>query len=476
MICVPRSGEAFLLATVLHYEAVTRACRGGLAPLGDRMVPAIFSGHFWRIPLWRKQPDMADKIVTLISRQIRRTPFAAIRTCAYILGFAAPFEWDLPLIALAVFAFLSVVFNPGNAPTSRPALLFPVMFFVVSVGASTFVSINATWSLFLSVSLLPAGLIYFLVAGQFYSFRHVRMLFVSFATLSFAISVLLIIQALRNLDGNPTKWISDFASPILVVPNDIALLAVISPLSIALLYCERDSLIRTMAVASVLLSAVAISIFQSRTGILTMVVSTTACLWFIRPRLALICGASIVTFGFLVDGLLGFPLLAKLGQGISNTRLSLWLAAWNMFLDAPLLGHGPHTYGLLLQSYVYDLDLPNWEPLANLVRPWPEKSVAPWPHNLFLEILAEQGVIGLVALSALLVSALRLGWKLRESARNHVRIYGIAAASALLGFCFAGILELTFMRLWVTIAMFSLVAVLACLSRPEAMEHSGESR
>lgn len=140
------------------------------------MVPAIFSGHFWRIPLWKKQPDMTDKIVTSIARQIRRTPFAAIGTCAYILGFAVPFEWDLPLIALAVFAILSIVFNPGNTPTSRPALLFPVMFFVVSVGASTFVSINATWSLFLSASLLPAGLIYFLVAGQFYSFRHVRML------------------------------------------------------------------------------------------------------------------------------------------------------------------------------------------------------------------------------------------------------------------------------------------------------------
>lgn len=458
-----------------------RACRSGLAPLGDHMVPDIFSGHFWRIPLWRKQPDMTDKIVTSIARRFRRTPFAAIGTCAYILGFAVPFEWDLPLIALAAFAFLSIVFNPGNTPTSRPALLFPVMFFVVSVGASTFVSINATWSLILSVSLLPAGLIYFLIAGQFYSIRHVRMLFVSFSTISFAIAVFLIIQALRNLDGHPTKWISDFASPILVVPNDIALLAVISPLSIALFCCERDSLIRAMAVASVLLSVVAIFIFQSRTGILTLVVSTSACLWFIRPRLALICAASIVTFGFLVDGLLGFPLLTKLllatlYQGISNARFSLWLAAWSMFLDAPLLGHGPHTYGLLLQSYVHDLDLPNWGPLANLVRPWPENSVAPWPHNLFLEVLAEQGVIGLVALSVLLTSALRLGWGLRVSARGDVRVYGIAAMSGLLGFCFAGILELTFMRLWVTIAMFSFVAVLACLSRLEAMEHNGESR
>ena len=418
---------------------------------------------------------MSDKIVTSIARQIRRTPFAAIGTCTYILGFAVPFEWDLPLFALAVCAFLSIVFNPGNTPTSRPALLFPVMFFVVSVGASTFVSINATWSLFLSASLLPACLIYFLVAGQFNSFRHVRMLFVSFSTVSFAISVFLIIQALRNLDGNPTNWISDFASPILVVPNDIAILAVISPLSIALLCCERDSLIRAMAVTSVLLSAVAISLFQSRTGILTMVVSTTVSIWFIRPRFGIICGALVVSFGFLIDGLLGFPMLAKFEQGISNSRLPLWLAAWDMFLDAPLLGHGPHTYGLLLQSYVYDLNLPNWEPLANLVRPWPENYVVPWPHNLFLEVFAEQGVVGLVALSALLAGALRLGWRLRNSTQGDVRVYGIAVTSALLGFCFAGILELTFMRLWVTIAMFSLVAVLACLSRFEAMEHNGES-
>ncbi len=419
---------------------------------------------------------MSDKIVTSIARQIRRTPFAAIGTCAYILGFAAPFEWDLPLIALAAFAFLSIAFSPRDTPTSRPALLFPVMFFVVSVGASTFVSIHTTWSLYLSASLLPAGLVYFLIAGQFESFRQLRMVFVSFATISFAISLFLITRALTNLDGNPTKWISDFASPILVVPNDIAFLAVISPLSVAIFCCERDYLVRAMAVASLLLSAIAISLFQSRTGILTMVVSTTVCIWFIKPRFALIFGALVVTLGFLIEGLFGFPLMAKLGAGISNTRFSLWLAAWSMFLDAPLLGHGPQVYGLLLQSYVYDLDLPNWEPLANLVRPWPRNVMAPWPHNLYLEVLAEQGVIGLVALAALLVSALRLGWKLRESARSHVRVYGIAAVSALLGFCFAGILELSFIRLWVIIAMFSLVAILACLSRFELIEHGDKTQ
>ncbi len=408
---------------------------------------------------------MSDKIPTLIAHRLRRMPLAAIGTCAYILGFAVPFEWDMPLIALALFAFSSIVFSPRDTLDSKPLLLIPVIFFLTSVGASILLSINIRASVYISASLLPASLIYFLIAGQFDRFRQVRILFASFSAISLVISLFLIMQALTNIQMFPRDWISDFTSPILVVPNDAAFLAVIAPLCIALVYSEQDYLIRFMGITSLLLSVVAIFMLQSRTGILTMLVSTTVCLWLIRPRIGLIFGALTVTLGILVDGLFGFPFLAKYGPGISNTRFSLWLAAWAMFLDAPFLGQGPHTYGLLLHSYVSDLDLPNWGPLANLIQPWPRNIMAPWPHNLFLEVLAEQGAIGLLALSVLLVSALRLGWKLRDSTQNHVRVYGMAATSGLLGLCFAGVLELSFIRLWVTIAMFSLVAVLACLSR-----------
>ena len=85
-----------------------------------------------------------------------------------------------------------------------------------------------------------------------------------------------------------------------------------------------------------------------------MLISTGVCVWFIRPRLAVIGTALVILLGLFADGFLGFPLLTKF-ETVADFRFTLWLAAWNMFLDAPLLGHGPYSFGPLVTSYVHDL-------------------------------------------------------------------------------------------------------------------------
>jgi O-antigen ligase len=293
-----------------------------------------------------------------IAREDRRISFAAVGVSAYILGVAVPLKWDYPLIILILFVFLSMVFDFHKTPSTRPGGLYFVLFFVVSFGLSTFVSINVERSLFFSASLLPAGLTYFLVAGTFQSLSQVRKLLCSFSAVSIVVSVMLMTQAFANPGATPSIWIADLASPILVVPNDLVFLAVVSPISMALFRCERDHLVRILAVVAILLSVIEIITYQSRTGIFTLLISTGVCAWFIRPRFALIGAALVIALGGLVDGLLGFPLLAKFGH-IADTQLSLWLAAWAMFLDAPLLGHGPHSYGLLLQTYAENIPVPD---------------------------------------------------------------------------------------------------------------------
>ncbi len=64
---------------------------------------------------------------------------------------------------------------------------------------------------------------------------------------------------------------------------------------------------------------------------------------------------------------------------------------------------------MLLQSYGHDLGPPSWGALNELVRPLDQSRSMPWPHNLYLEILAAQGVIGLIALLGVLGTALHLG-------------------------------------------------------------------
>jgi O-antigen ligase len=124
--------------------------------------------------------------------------------------------------------------------------------------------------------------------------------------------------------------------------------------------------------------------------------------------------------------------------GTMAGRTTLWSTAWTLFLDAPVLGHGPHTFGVFHKI--------------------------PWVHNLYLEVLTEQGIIGLMALGVLLVYGFTVAWKLQRAASSDTVLFGAGAFAGLVGFCSAAVVELSFVREWVVIILFVLLGVIARLS------------
>ena len=425
---------------------------------------------------------MSNQSIARITRHLRPIPFAVIGTSLYVCSLWFPIEKDLPLIILALFALLATMLNEPRGPADtnhgaqvrnrearRTPLLLPVILFLLSVGLSTLVSVDQMRSLKLSASLLPAGLLFLLVTEHFHAVAYIRVLLASFSVLALEIAMALLWVVLGNTGESPSVWIAGLSSPILAVPNDSTILAVIGPFSLALLYCVRHNVVRVLACASFLLSVVVICLLESRTAMLTFLVSGIVMVGLIRPRLTVAAGITLVMLAFVTDALLGFPLLSKFTHK-PELRVWLWLAAWEMFLNAPFLGNGPHTYAVLFPSYVYDLELPRWLPLSKAISPWPLNVISPWPHNLYLEVLAEQGVIGLAVFVSLLAGAARLGFSFRRSEEHEIHVYGAAATAALLGFCFAGIIELTLINLWVIIVLAALLGVivqLSCLQRKE---------
>lgn len=204
------------------------------------------------------------------------------------------------------------------------------------------------------------------------------------------------------------------------------------------------------------MSVCAVCVLQSRVAVLTMIASTACAATLVRPRVGFACGFVILAVALLVDGFLGFPLAAKFGR-IWDARISLWLTAWAMFLDAPWLGHGPHTFALLYTSYLHGLNLPAWLPRDPHL-------MVPWAHNLYLEVLAGQGIIGLAAFVGLLGCGVSAAWKLQRAAGDEVRIFSAAALAGLVGLSVAAAFELTLSRQWVTVMFFTLLGVIAQLS------------
>src|SRR5437667_395726 len=251
-----------------------------------------------------------------------------------------------------------------------------------------------------------------------------------------------------------------------VVPNDVAFFAAVLPLSLALIVDSPKSTRAWLAAVSSVTALAVVVVYQSRSALLTSLVAVTlwACRLQRRKGAALLGVAMFVTVA--TDALLGFPLVTRLAETWS-TRVPIWLAALNMFRDAPLLGNGPRSFGLLFEEYFQTLTLPGWLPA--------DPRFAPWAHSLYLETLAEQGIIGFGALVAVLSVGFAMTIGLRRAGPSETRVLAIGAETALVALCVAGVVELSFVRLWVVVLFFSVLGAIGALAatRREAGETCG---
>ncbi len=126
-------------------------------------------------------------------------------------------------------------------------------------------------------------------------------------------------------------------------------------------------------------------------------------------------------------------------------RLQLWEAAGEMTLDAPLLGHGPGSFGVEHERWLEQLPVSATSDL----------DVA---HQTYLEVAAEVGVVGLAAFVALLVAGLRGAWR---AWRRDGSPLASAVFSALVGTMTAAFFlsEQFFLPLWLLVALGAVLLV-----------------
>jgi O-antigen ligase len=159
----------------------------------------------------------------------------------------------------------------------------------------------------------------------------------------------------------------------------------------------------------------------------------------------------VVTMLCLLTALLAIGYLGNVGsirtrthlipQIVSEGRIAYWIVAWRMFLAAPLLGQGPGTFSLLYLPYRQEAIVPPY-----VVE---DPRLPPHPHNLILEVLAEQGLVGAIALfSLLLVAAGKLVRRARLPGQQQV-VRTISVSASLLFFC--GLADLSLWREWVNL-------------------------
>lgn len=254
-------------------------------------------------------------------------------------------------------------------------------------------------------------------------------------------------------------------------PNQYAgLLAVLIPIAAAMAFGGGFSLrLRVVAGAALLLALPALAFAYTRGAIIGLVVGGLLWLTFLRPRAAFV--SLLVAVGMAVT--FAPPALrdrfeTKSGGDVT-LRADIWGSALDIYAQHPLLGSGVNNFPQAYRA------LPSTQSSSQHRLLHTDQVLVPaHAQNLYLNVLAEQGTLGLLGFGAL--AALMLITAVRGSrSRDPVtRTVALGLGAGLLTLAVHNVLEVTVFgeRLEATLLVLTaVVAVLVRLDRDEPGDH-----
>ncbi|MBL6980971.1 MAG: O-antigen ligase family protein [Anaerolineales bacterium] len=216
-------------------------------------------------------------------------------------------------------------------------------------------------------------------------------------------------------DTNSSRTSGPFGNP-----NDYSqIMLVLFPLALDRLWNEKSrwlKIFNTYAAAVVLGSVI---LTFSRSGFVSLVLAGFVFLVYYRPKFSNI--VPIMLLGFMLipfvpreyaDRMGTLSLFTPgsnynpIGEVSLRGRTSEMLVGWMMFLDRPIFGVGVENYPVYYQEYSRRVGL---DP----------RTEARSPHNLYLEVLAERGLLGFAFFMLILWMTYR---GLREARRDFLRM------------------------------------------------------
>jgi putative inorganic carbon (hco3(-)) transporter len=209
-----------------------------------------------------------------------------------------------------------------------------------------------------------------------------------------------------------------------------AYLNLVLPLAVASAVIRIGRSLRLLAICCLVTATIAVILTQSRGGLVAFGGTALVVLFLlgrnsknIKTVLVTVLLTVVVALPFASAYSNRFATLEDDQSGVM--RLVFWDAAWGMFRSSPLIGVG---YGNFVK--LFDGDSLGLEPGRFDV------------HNLYLETLAETGVLGFVLFVLLLIGALRAAWKQVQQPLSDIDIViGVAASGAVVSILIHGFVD-----------------------------------
>ena len=227
--------------------------------------------------------------------------------------------------------------------------------------------------------------------------------------------------------GRITSFVSGF--------NSLAgYLNLIIPLAVASAVLAEDRVLKFLGLVCACAAAMALVLTGSRGGILALAGILVFAIWLLVPRM--ITRIKVVGGAVLACLLLLPVMISRLDrlQGVlddpeATSRVYLWVAAASLFHDHPFLGVGYGNYRFLYANFAFLPDVIEGRLDA---------------HNIYLQLLAETGVVGCLSFLIVLGLFISLALKSIRGQDPVLRIVAFAVLGVIISTLIHGMVDFLF--------------------------------
>jgi O-antigen ligase len=208
------------------------------------------------------------------------------------------------------------------------------------------------------------------------------------------------LQALTIIPGEFPRWGTAFQRAALGFgqPNGLGLfLALVIPFAVHVRAHAPTPTARTLATAALIATGFGVVATFSRGAWLSTFLGAAILFAAGNGRRALRIWGAVLVGAIMLDiatgGAIRDTFVRTLGDWVLEQRAALALAGLAMFAEHPLVGVGPGGFAVMIEHYG-----------AQISTLW---DYQPTPHNVYIELGAETGVVGLAAYVAFMAMVLR---------------------------------------------------------------------
>jgi putative inorganic carbon (HCO3(-)) transporter len=377
-------------------------------------------------------------------------------------SFGKPFHFLLPALAFAVLAY-GLLLGRGLRIRSQSSLQVAVLAFAVVALVVSLAALDSTRSVTKLFLVLSATAVFFAVL-QVCANRKSLLIVAAGATGGLLIASLQGIEERYRGASSAIGFVSGghFVARVqgsFGHPNQYGgFLAFLIPVAVTVALSRSISRpIRVVAGAAAVAAVPALIFSYARGAILALAIASLVMLALRRPKLAIVAGIAVAALAIsLTPSALRDRFNPRAGQQDVPLRADIWSGAVQIYSQHPVLGVGLGNFSLAYAALPSTLANASQRRLLNqhgLIVP-------PNAQNLYLGVLAEEGIVGLAALTLVALLAARIVWlglKVRDPAG---RALAAGVGTSLITLAIHGVFEvMLFTEL--ALPLFGLLAVVA---------------